>query len=221
MRKIVIIRLLVLFSILNLFSCTKHEEIEDTTFQIGNILCSDGSVLHPSLFAKSGKKAVGIIFWTNKGEDHISDYGYAVALHDIGRDIMIEKEDDISNVTENENDYNGASNTAAIIAYAKAEDVESPAAKLAVEYSPMGMFGWYLPSVAQMRSLWINKDRVYKSLILVEGEIFNDWYWTSTEDGNGKDTPAMYMMSCAINEGRFTPSSKLKENKVRPIISIR
>ena len=48
MKKIYII----LLSIIGVISsCTKHEDIIDTSLQPGSILCSDGSIVHPSLFS--------------------------------------------------------------------------------------------------------------------------------------------------------------------------
>lgn len=45
MKKIYII----LLSIIGVISsCTKHEDIIDTSLQPGSILCSDGSIVHPS-----------------------------------------------------------------------------------------------------------------------------------------------------------------------------
>ena len=42
-------------------SCTKHEDIIDTSLQPGSILCSDGSIVHPSLFSPSEKEAIGVM----------------------------------------------------------------------------------------------------------------------------------------------------------------
>ena len=60
MKKIYII----LLSIIGVISsCTKHEDIIDTSLQPGSILCSDGSIVHPSLFSPNEKEAIGVVFW--------------------------------------------------------------------------------------------------------------------------------------------------------------
>lgn len=49
MKKIYII----LLSIIGVISsCTKHEDIIDTSLQPGSILCSDGSIVHPHFFTQ-------------------------------------------------------------------------------------------------------------------------------------------------------------------------
>ena len=66
MKKIYII----LLSIIGVISsCTKHEDIIDTSLQPGSILCSDGSIVHPSLFSPNEKEAIGVVFWCNDGNN--------------------------------------------------------------------------------------------------------------------------------------------------------
>ena len=76
MKKIYII----LLSIITIISsCTKHEDIIDTSLQPGSILCSDGSIVHPSLFSPSEKEAIGVVFWCNDGNNpSIKETAYAV-----------------------------------------------------------------------------------------------------------------------------------------------
>ena len=200
------------------FSCQNHSEVIDVSFQVGNILCDDGSVIHPTLYDESGKKAVGVIFWTNKGIENISDYGYAVSIEDLEAGFLIENEENITDVTADEKLFDGASNTAAFRAYSIAEDVLSPAIDNVQGYAPFGVNGWFIPSVAQMRALSQNKTKVYSTLKKIGGDVFSGWYWTCTEDSS---TDSMYVLAVAINEGRFTPVSKKKIFNLRPIIAIR
>lgn len=207
--------------IMTISSCTQHEDIIDTSFQPGNILCSDGSVIHPSLYSDSDKKAIGIVFWCNDGKSNITDIGYAVSLEDLEENLLIDTDEDISNVTEDETSFDGASNTAAILSYAIKDSLDYSAIQRTIEYSPQGVTGWFIGSVAQNKTIYHNLNKVYSSLSIVGGKEFEGWYWSSTEDGAGKDNPKVFALVSSLTEGRATSSSKKKSYKVRPIIAIR
>lgn len=205
-----------------MFSCCKHEDIIDTSFQPGNILCSDGSVIHPSLFSESQKNAIGIVFWCNDGSDtNIKDIGYAVSLEDLEADLLIKTDEDISNVSENESSFDGAANTAAIMTFAIKDSLDYPAVKKTIEYAPKGVTGWFIPSIAQNKAISQNLSKLYSSFEIVGGQKFDGWYWSSTEDGAGKDTPKTFGLVSSLQEGRTTSTSKTNSFKVRPIIAIR
>ena len=204
-----------------LSSCSRHEEVIDTTLQPGHILCSNGEIVHPDLF-NDHHDAVGIVFWCNDGSNpKIKDLGYAVSLHDIGYEFLMAYNIDVSGVSEDEDAFDGAANTIAFLAYATKDTIAVPAIDLAINYTPSGMRGWFIPSVAQNNAIYANLSKVYHSLDLVQGDHFSGWYWSSTEDGTGNDTPKVYAIASSIEEGRNTASSKNLENKVRPIIAIR
>ena len=116
MKKIYII----LLSIIGVISsCTKHEDIIDTSLQPGSILCSDGSIVHPSLFSPNEKEAIGVVFWCNDGNNpDIKETAYAVSLEDLEENPLIYTDEDIANVSEDENSFDGAANTAAIMNFA-------------------------------------------------------------------------------------------------------
>lgn len=205
-----------------LSSCTKHEEIIDNSLKIGNIYCSDGSIVNPSLFNKDGnKKAIGIVFWYNNGNQETKDIGYAVALQDLQSDFLIDAEENISNVSEDENALNGASNTAAIKVYAAADTIPINAVEKVLEYKPEGVTGWFIASAGQARLLSSNIAKVYETMDAIGGEKMPGWYWTSTEDAKGEDNSVLFALIYSINENRMTPASKKSINKIRPIIAIR
>ena len=134
MKKIYII----LLSIITIISsCTKHEDIIDTSLQPGSILCSDGSIVHPSLFSPSEKEAIGVVFWCNDGNNpNIKETAYAVSLEDLEEKFLINTDEDIANVSEDENSFDGAANTAAIMNFAIKDSIAYPAAQKAIEYAP-------------------------------------------------------------------------------------
>ena len=153
MKKIYII----LLSIITIISsCTKHEDIIDTSLQPGSILCFDG-----------------------------------------------------------------AANTAAIMNFAIKDSIAYPAAQKAIEYAPKGVTGWFIGSVAQNKAISNNLEKVYSSFAIIGGTYFDGWYWSSTEDGAGKDTPKVFALISSLTKGRATSTSKKNSFKIRPIIAIR
>lgn len=219
MKKIYII----LLSIITIISsCTKHEDIIDTSLQPGSILCSDGSIVHPSLFSPSEKEAIGVVFWCNDGNNpDIKETAYAVSLEDLEENPLIDTNEDIANVSEDENSFDGAANTAAIMNFAIKDSIAYPAAQKAIEYAPKGVTGWFIGSVAQNKAISNNLEKVYSSFSIIGGTHFDGWYWSSTEDGAGKDTPKVFALISSLTKGRATSTSKRNSFKIRPIIAIR
>ena len=195
MKKIYII----LLSIIGVISsCTKHEDIIDTSLQPGSILCSDGSIVHPSLFSPNEKEAIGVVFWCNDGNNpDIKETAYAVSLEDLEENPLIDTDEDIANVSEDENSFDGAANTA------------------------KGVTGWFICSIAQNKAISNNLEKVYSSFSIIGGTHFDGWYWSSTEDGAGKDTPKVFALISSLTKGRATSTSKRNSFKIRPIIAIR
>lgn len=220
MKKIYII----LLSIIGVISsCTKHEDIIDTSLQPGSILCSDGSIVHPSLFSPNEKEAIGVVFWCNDGNNpDIKETAYAVSLEDLEENPLIDTDEDIANVSEDENSFDGAANTAAIMNFAIKDSLAYPAAQKAIEYAPKGVTGWFIGSIAQNKAISNNLEKVYSSFSIIGGTHFDGcWYWSSTEDGAGKDTPKVFALISSLTKGRATSTSKRNSFKIRPIIAIR
>jgi hypothetical protein len=151
---------------------------------IGDILCTDGSILSREAFPSSGKTAEGIVFYIDNTDTH----GWAVALNNQSSSIKwcryyeydIANLPNISNARNAMHDLDGHTNTGII----RAEGNSSifPAA-WAVDYD----HGWYLPAAGQIRYLYGYIPEVNLSLEIVGGEPFdlsgNWWLWASTECG--------------------------------------
>ena len=49
--------------------CVKHTITADRTLKVGNIYCSDGSIVDPNTYKlENHDDASGIIFWVNDGD---------------------------------------------------------------------------------------------------------------------------------------------------------
>lgn len=204
-------------------SCTKHEKIIDTSFQPGNILCSDGSIIHPSEYKNSSKQAVGIVFWCNNIQDtSTSVIGYAISLQDLPAEQLINTSENISSVSEDETSFDGEANTAAIKEFAEKDSIECPAITSVYNYVPYGYDGWYIGSVAQYKIAALNYPKIKATLDVVgQSDYFSGTYWTSTENGSGEQTSMFFAYTIHLENGTVSSSNKMKTNKIRPIITIR
>ena len=147
---------------------------------VGDILCTDGSIVKPSLWPVPGKTAKGVVFYVdNSGMHgwavHLVDQGVDLTWGGYGVDIL-----DLHNHTGHDAyaDMDGYSNTQAIRAAGNATTY--PAA-YAVDFDN----GWYLPASGQFRLVLAMLFFVNPSIELVGGTpISTDdffMYWTSTE----------------------------------------
>lgn len=150
---------------------------------IGDILCTDQSIVKPAAWPVPGKTAYGIVFYVDNSGSH----GWAVHLHNQstsvqwtpngqGQDIAT-----LPNYTSARDaimDLDGYTNTQRIRAAGNA--TRYPAA-YAVDFAN----GWYLPAAGQLRLLYAEIVTVNASLQRVGGTPFSMnalWsYWSSTE----------------------------------------
>lgn len=116
--------------------------------------------MHPSLFSPNEKEAIGVVFWCNDGNNpDIKETAYAVSLEDLEENPLIDTDEDIANVSEDENSFDGAANTAAIMNFAIKDSLAYPAAQKAIEYAPKGVTGWFIGSIAQNKAISNNLER--------------------------------------------------------------
>lgn len=166
------------------------------TVNIGDILCTDGSIVSPDGYLSSGRTAKGIVFYVDENNQH----GWAVHLDYQGGVHWSLSYEDIPTLhnyqrfREAINDFDGHENTRKI---RQAGDASTYPAAWAVDFD----HGWYLPAAGQIRYLYGYIPEVNSSLNLVGGTPFiltNDWWlWASTEC-NSEDA---WDMNSQGNEG--------------------
>ena len=161
---------------------------------IGDILCTDGSLVKPSAWPVPGKTALGVVFYV----DNTGEHGWAVHLQDQGENIQwcSQSSSDVSSLTNINTarnalmDLDGYSNTMKIRSEGNASMY--PAAWL-VDFAN----GWYLPAMGQLRLLVAELSLVNPSLEMTGGSpILTDpcpYYWSSTERNY---TYAWCLLSC-------------------------
>lgn len=152
---------------------------------IGDILCTDNSIVKPSDWPVAGKTAKGVVFYV----DNTGQHGWAVHLQDQSTSITWGGYGtDISTLTNYTNardaitDLNGYLNTQKI---RNAGNSSTYPAAYAVDFAN----GWYLPAAGQLRLLFGEIVTLNASLQVVGGTPFpmdsSWWYWSSTEYGQG------------------------------------
>lgn len=207
-----------LFLLLFFFTGCEKEDISDS-LSIGNIYCSDGSTVNPKNYTESGKQAVGVIFWVN--ESNSDPKALAVGLKDLNPAIWADSLFAISNVSTDLLAFDGISNTASIVTWGIDNGRKTPAISNAYNYSILGVVGWFAPSYGEAKYLFSQKNKVESSFNICNGNLFSDWYWTSTQDGSGDDNSKLNAVAISLKEGNATVSKKFNEFPVRPIIAIK
>ena len=175
---------------------------------IGDILCSDNSIVKPSDWPMPGKTATGIVFYV----DNLYEHGWAVHLYDLAWDTraMSDMSDipSIANYTTASTaimDLDGYTNTQQIRA---AGDNSIYEAAYAVDFAN----GWHLPSAGQLRLIYAEIVTLNASLLAASGTPFpmdDSWlYWSSTEDSGS----AAWIVN---NVGTLIPVRKNSHNFLR------
>lgn len=147
---------------------------------IGDILCTDGSIVKPSVWPVAGKTVKGVVFYVDSTDAH----GWAMHLYDQATNIKWGNSQidipDLPNYSSTDipDDINGYSNTQTI--RAAGSPITYPAA-WAVDFDN----GWYLPAAGQLSVMSTVIMYVNPTLSLVEGQPLpvDEYYtyWSSTE----------------------------------------
>lgn len=201
-------------------SCECDHDFESSfasSLQIGNVLCSDGTVLTVTEFTSSGKEPVAIVYHANRNPD-INCLGYAVYIHDMvpqafADSLGVEQETSASLTGED-----GNANTYALY---HCEDVSS---SMAIKVFDMWSYGQsaYIPSIRQLSYLFSVRYAVNERIKAVGGEPISlesgdCWLWSSTEvEGQTENKAWLFSMQ----SGTYQETPKNQMHLFRPIISI-
>ena len=193
-------------SALFITSCEDCEHEGDksivSSLQVGDVVCSDGSVLSKEKFGSSKKEPVAIVYYVNRNPE-IKALGYAVSIRDVAPKAFADSlggEQETSASLEKED---GNENTHAMY---RNEEVKSP---LAVYVFDMWRYGQsaYIPSVKQLTYLYQQIGLVNQRIEAVGGlpislQPGDCWLWTSTEVEGQRDSKAWLfsMQSGTIQE---------------------
>lgn len=193
-----------------LVSCDEHISEYDSNIHVGMILCSDGHIRTMQEVQSTSSIPTAVVFYAS--EDMEEGTGYAVYLHDISSSSFSDTtgtaytSSDITSLDGNINTYN---------LYTSGM---SPMADAVYNLWSYGQSA-YIPSVAQWRLLYRNRDAVNKVIANLGGEalsIESDkcWYWTSTEV---EDQQAHKAWLFSVESGEIHETPKDQSHRVRPI----
>lgn len=198
-------------------SCDKHIDFPDNTMKIGHVLCTDGKVLSYDFYKKSDKEAIAVVFSINTDKE-IEGEGYAVYLRDLYPEQFADSLGVAQKTSADITAHDGNANTFSLY---NSKDVESPMAIAVFDLWRYGQSA-YIPSVAQMRLLYISKEYINPIIEKLGGSPIVDepddcWYWTSTEV-KGQETAKSWLYS--LGSGAMQETPKIQSHKIRPIVTI-
>ena len=198
-------------------ACDTHIDVPDTAVRPGHILCEDGTALPYAQYEQSGKKAIAVVFDTEKRGDTEGD-GYAVYLWDIAPQAFADSLGIAQGTSADLAALDGNENTFALY---ETTETSSPIAEQVFDLWKYGQSA-YVPSVAQMRLLYASREAVNPYIEQCGGMPIPDsanecWYWTSTEVA-GQETAKAWLYSTGSGAIQETP--KWQAHKVRPIITL-
>lgn len=198
-----------------MISCDEHRDFPDTAMKTCDILCTDGKIVRYEDMVSHGKEPIAVVFHVNQSED-MPGTGYAVYLWDIHPEAFCDSIGVKQKTSASLTGYDGNTNT-----YSMYSSGCSPAASAVFDLWYYGQSA-YIPSVAEMRLLYMAKGAVNEYLKLCGGDVISDnpdecWYWTSTEVED-MDAAKSWLFSLASGALQETP--KEQYHKIRPIITL-
>ena len=170
---------------LNVSVLNNSTNITEPPVAVGDVLCTDGSIVKISAWPVAGKTAMGVVFYV----DNTGLHGWAVHLQDQSQGIAwctsfpyvdVPTLTNINTLEGAINDFDGYLNTQKL---RNAGSAATYPAAWAVDFAQY----WYIPSIGQMHVLMSEYPKVNESLQTVGGSTMFpygnnlDSYWTSTE----------------------------------------
>jgi len=154
---------------------------------IGDILCTDGSIVKPNAYAASGKTAEAVVFYVDKTGEH----GWAVDLRNLTYNLRwsdditfdIPTMDNHPTVASALMDFDGYGNTLKMRA-------AMPDPTL-LAWAPDISQGWYIPAMGQLEMMICVSEKINPTLTMLFGNFTGTVskmvvYWSSTEAGADK-----------------------------------
>lgn len=188
-----------------------------SSLQVGDVVCSDGSVLSKEQFGSSKKEPVAIVYHVNRNPE-IKALGYAVSIRDVASAAFADSlgVEQVTSASLEKED--GNENTHAMYRH---KEVKSP---LAVYVFDMWRYGQsaYIPSVKQLTYLYQQIGFINQRIEAVGGlplslQPGDCWLWTSTEVEGQRDSKAWLF---SMQSGAIQETPKDQTHKFRPVISI-
>lgn len=145
---------------------------------VGDILCTDNTIVKPANWPMEGKTAMGVVFYVDPSgmhgwAAHLADQATTVKWGGYGSTISTMTA--YSTALSAASDLNGYANTLAI--RAAGDTTEYPAA-----WTVDVANGWYMPAAGQLQLLMSEYATINSTLAIIGGTQFDSgYYWPSTQ----------------------------------------
>lgn len=199
----------------------EHVPVVDLSLRVGNVYCADGQIVPVDHFLTTDLTPVGVVVAVGAPED--SYRALVMGLEDLGDTHFLNTiQEEVSGVSADLTLFNGKENTAALLyAVTENEELNPGGALLAASYIAGGMSAWYLPSVAEFRSVAASWSAVSSTLAAIGAEPLGTRYQTSTVDGTSDDSAMLYNYCIELPKGNVTSTLKTEPHTVRPFLLLR
>lgn len=206
------------FFVAILSSCECPHNLEPVSaFNVGAVVCTDGTILTTCEWAKSDKDPIALVFHkVNEGDETI---GYAIYLHDVAPEAFADSLNVSQGTSCSITKFDGRENTYAI---ESCEDVGSPMARKVQDLWSFGQSA-YIPSIAQLESLYGVLGEINKRMLAIGGDPIDTkpescWLWSSSEV-EGQNLRKAWLFSTV--SGARMETLKTQKHKIRPVITVR
>lgn len=203
-----------------LTSCDEHIEVEDTSLKVGQILCTDGSIVALEQIEPLRKQPIAVVFYVNHGDDNTipSGTGLAAYLWDVKEQAFSDSIGVSQGTSTSFTACDGNSNTYALY---NNKNANSPMAQTVFDLWHNGR-SCYVPSVGEMRLMFYNRGVINKYSQILGGTALSDkdtesFYWTSTEVAGQAPAKAWVY---SLTAGTIQEAPKTQSYKIRPIVTL-
>lgn len=194
-------------------SCSEHiDDVEHFNVAVGDILLDNNKIIQKSSYETS-MKAVGVVM-------HVSnDSVWVVSSKDLGQKAYLDTLMNVSNVSSTLTSLSGKENTASLLLSGRVSEAAEAATSLDNETS---VYGWFLPSIGELRILSNNLDRVQETLNVIGGDGFSSApYVSSSQDGSSSETENLYAYCITLQSGLVSSLLKTERGQVRAVLRMK
>lgn len=194
-------------------SCSEHEDyFEHFNVKVGDILLSDNNFVQAERY-DSSRNAIGVVM-------HVSnDSVWVVSYKDFGQRSYLDTLMSVNSVSSTLSDLNGRENTAALFLSGR----YSEAAVAATSMDNIStVYGWYLPSIGELRLISDNLGTITASMNKIGGDTFSSSpYLSSSQDGSSNETQNLYAYCITLQSGLVSSILKTERGQVRAVLRMK
>lgn len=194
-------------------SCSEHvDDFEHFNVKVGDILLSDNNFVQVERY-DTLKNAIGVVI-------HVSnDSVWVVSSKDFGQQSYLDTLMNINNVSSTLSDLNGRENTASMLLSGRYSEAAVAATSMD---NISSVYGWYLPSIGELRLISDNLGTIKASMEKIGGDPFSSHpYLSSSQDGSSNETQNLYAYCITLQSGLVSSLLKTERGEVRAVLRMK